>query len=48
MNNIRVQSVLSDEMVYLCNKLNFKQDMNRRLLDDKGDYISAINNLFNC
>lgn len=47
-NNIRVQSVLSDEMVYLCNKLNFKQDMNRRLLDDKGDYISAINNLFNC
>lgn len=47
-NNIRIQSVLTDEMVSLCKKLNFKQDNNLLLSDDKGDYITTINNLLNC
>ena len=41
-NKIRIQSVLTDEMVSLCKKFNFKQDEYTKLLHDKGDYIASI------
>lgn len=44
---IRIQSVLTDEMVSLCKKLNIAQDTNLILSEDKGDYISTIENILN-
>lgn len=44
---IRIQSVLTDEMVSLCKKLNIKQDKNIVWSEDKGDYITTINNILN-
>lgn len=47
-DNIRIQSVLTDEMVSLCKKLNIKQDKNLIWSGDKGDYITTIDNILNC
>ena len=46
-NRIRIQSVLTDEMVSLCKKFNFKQDKYARLLSDKGDYTASISTVLN-
>ena len=46
-NRIRIQSVLTDEMVSLCKKFNFKQDEYARLLSDKGDYTASISTVLN-
>lgn len=44
-SNLRIQSVLTYEMLSLCKKLNFQQDDNSFLNSEYGDYIISINAL---
>lgn len=44
-SSLRIQSVLTNEMLMLCKKLNFKQDTNNLLNSEYGDYTISINSL---
>ena len=44
-SKIRIQSVISNEMVSLCKKFRFKQDEYTSFFEDKGDYIGLIDDV---
>ena len=44
---IRIQSVISQDMIELCNKLGLKQDNNYTLMDQYGDYTGFIKVILN-